>query len=84
MFPDHHMKRMFPTKVFGTITEDDHSRNQTYGIMTREEGLRLTNEMHRMTLPSERSVPYMELAYKDNKEVKHEWLKEEQSFVAIQ
>jgi len=42
---------MFPRKAFGTIKEDDHARNETYGLMCREEGLRLTNEFHRLTLP---------------------------------
>jgi lipopolysaccharide biosynthesis regulator YciM len=52
VFPDNHFKRMFPRKPFGTIAEDDYARNKTYGIMTREEGLRITNELHRLTLPS--------------------------------
>lgn len=29
--------------------------------MTREEGLRLTNELGRMTIPEERNVPYKEM-----------------------
>jgi len=49
---------MFPRKPFGTLKEDDYDRNKTYGIMCREEGLRITNELHRLTLPSERNIPY--------------------------
>ena len=56
------MKKIFPRKVFGTIEEDDYVKNETYGIMCREEGLRLTNELHRLTVPGERNIPYGELA----------------------
>ena len=59
VFPENHWRRMFPRKAFGTIREDDFSRNETLGLMTREEGLRLTNEFHRLSLPSERNVPWM-------------------------
>jgi len=62
VFPVNHFKRMFPRKPFGTLEEDDFERNKTYGIMTREEGLRITNELHRLTLPSERKVPYLDIA----------------------
>ena len=40
--------------------------NETYGIMCREEGLRLTNELHRLTVPGERNIPYGELALWSN------------------
>jgi hypothetical protein len=62
VFPEAHFKRMFPTKAFGLIKDEDHSRNNTYGIMCREEGLRITNELHRLTVPSDRNIPYTQIA----------------------
>lgn len=45
---------MFPTSFFGRYGEDEFNRNITFGLMTREEGLRLTNDLSRLTLPHER------------------------------
>ena len=44
-FPDNMFKRMFPSKAFGNYEEDEYKWNNTYGIMTREEGLRITNDL---------------------------------------
>jgi hypothetical protein len=33
-----------------------------YGIMTREEGIRLTNDMARLKLPKDRDMDYSHLA----------------------
>jgi len=52
---------MFPSKAFGKVEETDYSRNNTFGVMTREEGLRLTNELGRMTVPEERNIDYKEM-----------------------
>lgn len=83
IFPENHWKRMFPTRTFGKIIEEDYSRNETYGIMTREEGLRLTNEMHRITLPSERNLPFGEIAQWSNAVVKEEILTDEMSYANL-
>lgn len=62
VFPENHWKRMFKIKAFGQLENMEYERNKTYGVMTREEGLRLTNEMHRLTTPSERNLPYNNIA----------------------
>lgn len=55
VFPKKHWKRMFPEeKFFGNYKNDEFSYNETFGIMTREEGLRITNELSRLRLPHER------------------------------
>jgi hypothetical protein len=51
-------QRMFPSKFFGRYEEDEYSRNGTLGIQTREDGLRLTNDLARLTLPHERNVDF--------------------------
>ena len=84
IFPQEHIKKMFPRKVFGTIEEDDYVKNETYGIMCREEGLRLTNEFHRLTVPSERSIPYGELAVWSNSQVKEKILLDDVNYVGLQ
>jgi hypothetical protein len=45
---------MFPGQYFGNYMNDEFKRNGRFGIMTREEGLRLTNDFSRLTLPHER------------------------------
>jgi hypothetical protein len=50
---------MFPTKIFGNYEKDEYERNNTYGIMTREEGLRITNDLARLTLPHQRKIDYI-------------------------
>jgi hypothetical protein len=42
--------------------------------MTREEGLRITNDLNRLTLPSERNIPFSKIAALSNKEVKSNYL----------
>lgn len=61
VFPQNHYKRMFPSKAFGRIEEMEYEKTKTFGIMCREEGLRLTNEMARLTLPKDRSIDYLEI-----------------------
>jgi hypothetical protein len=52
--------------------------------MTREEGLRLTNEMARMTLPGERKVDYKQIMGLENgTAVKEAVLKDEERFFAV-
>lgn len=74
---------MFPTKAFGLIKEEDYARNKTYGIMCREEGLRITNELHRLRVPSERNIPYSEIAGWSNAQVKDEILTDDMNYVGL-
>ena len=60
-----------------SLEADDYERNKTYGIMTREEGLRITNDLNRLTLPSERNIPFSKIAALSNKEVKSNYLQDE-------
>ena len=62
VFPEAHYKRMFPSKVFGRIEETETKEVGALAIMTREEGLRLTNELSRLTLPKDRHINYTEIA----------------------
>ena len=55
---------MFPSKAFGRIEEIDYKHNNTFGLMVREEGLRLTNELNRLTLPKDRNINYKEIGTK--------------------
>jgi hypothetical protein len=41
------------------MTDVEHSK--TLGVQCREESLRLTNDMARLTLPSERQVDYLRI-----------------------
>jgi hypothetical protein len=50
---------MFPdSNFFGNYQRDEFQFNQTFGIMTREEGLRITNELSRLRLPKDRKIDY--------------------------
>jgi hypothetical protein len=85
VFPEQHWKRMFPGKMFGNYENDEFQFNETFGIMTREEGLRITNELSRMRLPKERSVDYGEiLGFETGTQVKEAVLKDEERFFAVQ
>lgn len=85
IFPERHWKRMFPRGSFGTLEKDTYSRNQTWGIMHREEAMRITNELSKLTLPHERAVDYAQVAKTfTNKQVKEELLQNEQAFTAMQ
>ena len=52
VFPEVATNRMFPSVKFGRYEEEEFKVNNTFGIQTREEGLRITNELSRLTLPS--------------------------------
>jgi hypothetical protein len=53
--------------------------------MTREEGLRITNDLQRLTIPSERNVDYSKIASDfSNYDVKEEIITEQSAYVAIQ
>ena len=84
VFPEKHHKRMFPDKMFGNYQNDEFTYNETFGIMTREEGLRITNDLARMRLPHERKVDYRQILSLDTgASVKEAVLKDEEMFFAI-
>ena len=85
MFPKQHWQRMFPGKMFGNYENDEYQYNDTFGIMTREEGLRITNELARQRLPNERKVDYEQiLGLENGTAVKEAVLKDEERFFAVQ
>lgn len=50
---------MFPSIMFGRYEREEYEHNgKVLGIQTREEGLRITNDLARLTLPKERNVEY--------------------------
>jgi len=65
---------MFPSLYFGRYKEEELERTNTYGIQTREEGLRITNDLSRLTLPHERSVNYAAIARMKVPDVKYDIL----------
>lgn len=86
VFPKKHWERMFPDKqFFGNYNSDEFQYNHTFGVMTREEGLRITNDLARLRLPSERSVDYNAiLGLETGAQVKEAVLKDEERFFAVQ
>lgn len=74
---------MFPSKMFGRYEEDEWNITNTLGIQTREDGLRLANDLARLTLPHERNIDYAALASMPNVEVKQEILQNETNYVAV-
>lgn len=49
---------MVPSVMYGRFREEEYNMSETYGIQTREEGLRITNDLSRLTLPKDRKVDY--------------------------
>lgn len=84
VFPESHWRRMYPRKSFGIVDTEDYSRNKTHGIMCREEGLRITNELHRLTVPSERSIPYDQMVTWSNGRIKSEMLTDDLNYTHMQ
>lgn len=86
IFPKQHWERMFPDQeFFGNYHADEFSFNQTLGIMTREEGLRITNELSRMRLPKDRKIDYAQiLRLETGAAVKEAVLHDEERFFAVQ
>lgn len=84
IFPATHSARMFPSEFIGRYSYNEFELTTTFGLMTREEGLRLTNDLARLTLPHERQVDYLSILKMDNKEAKHDVIKDESLYIAIQ
>jgi|TARA_B110000285_G_scaffold120117_1_gene135885 hypothetical protein len=60
--------------MYGRFREEEFSKSETYGIQTREEGLRITNDLSRLTLPKDRKVDYGLIARMTNEQAKEEIL----------
>ena len=69
--------------MFGRYEQDEFEITKTLGIQTREEGLRITNELSRLTLPHERNVNYHKIARMQNSDVRLDVLQDEQSYIAL-
>lgn len=69
--------------MYGRYREEEYSVNETYGIQTREEGLRIANDLSRLSLPKERKVDYYKIASMTNAQAKEEILQDEQNYVAV-
>lgn len=63
VFPTQIKNRLFPTKVYGQIERDEVQDSGSFGIMCREQGLRITNELARLTLPKDRHIDYGKMAH---------------------
>mmetsp|Transcript_16953 Transcript_16953/g.26108 ORF Transcript_16953/g.26108 Transcript_16953/m.26108 type:complete len:221 (+) Transcript_16953:59-721(+) len=83
IFPNHMAKRMFPTTYFGRYEKEEYKYNQTLALQTREEALRITNDLGRLTVPKDRNVNYDRLAALKNYDMKEFVLKDEDSYVAL-
>ena len=85
VFPAQMSKRLFPSKVYGKIESDEVKNTGTLGIMCREQGLRITSDLARMTLPKDRNIDYPRLAHEmtSSEMVKLELLTDENSYTAL-
>jgi len=84
VFPAQYRNRLFPTRVYGRIEEMETKFNDTLGIMCREQGLRITNDLARLTLPADRKVNYDSIARDmTSSEVKRDLLSDEHSYTAL-
>ena len=83
VYPENMFRRMFPTRTFGRYEEEEYKNTRTFGIMTREEGLRITNDLARLTLPHERNMDYNQIVTYENSQVKQDILQDEQRYVAV-
>jgi len=81
LFPKSHWKRMFPRESCGLFDFNDFKMKQIYALMCTEEGLKITYDLARRTLPKNRNVDYEHLI-KSSTEMK-DVLKDEQMFVQI-
>jgi len=84
VFPEKYKNRLFPSGAFGRIDKDEVQHTGSLGIMCREQGLRLTNDMARLTLPNERSIDYGKIAHSMTPSyIRKELLQDETSYMAL-
>lgn len=83
-FPKAMQERMLPSVMYGRYKEDEFEVNGgKFALQTREEGLRITNDLARLTLPHERNIDYEQIAAMTNVQVKEEILQDEDHYVAL-
>ena len=70
VFPETMKKRMFPSVMFGRYEKEEYGPSKTFGIQTREDALRITNDLARLTLPKERNIDYANICRMDNSAAK--------------
>lgn len=83
VFSEGQIKRLVPNVMYGRFREEEFKLSDTYGIQTREEGLRITNDLSRLSLPKDRKVNYADIARMSNAQAKEEILQDEVNFVAV-
>lgn len=85
VFPKQMRNRLFPTKVFGQIEKDEVQDSGSLGLMCREQALRMTNDLARLTTPKDRNIDYLKLAHEMQTatDVKIELLQDELSHTAL-
>ena len=84
VFPAQYKQRLFPSGAFGRIEKDEVETTGTLGLMCREQGLRITNDLARMTLPSERNVDYGKIAHSmTSTQIKKDLLFDEVCYTAL-
>ena len=75
---------MFRRHSFGYMEDEEVSLTGVYGLMAREEGIRLSNDFHRLTIPSERNIDFKKIASDfSNFDVKENILTEQSSYTAL-
>mmetsp|Transcript_20791 Transcript_20791/g.24416 ORF Transcript_20791/g.24416 Transcript_20791/m.24416 type:complete len:224 (+) Transcript_20791:321-992(+) len=84
VFPAQYKNRVFPSGAYGRIEQDDVAVTRTLGVMCREQGLRITNELARMTLPQDRDVEYGRIAHEmTNTQVRQDLLSDDVVYTAL-
>jgi hypothetical protein len=81
VFPNGHWRRMFPRESCGRFDINDSINATQHAVMCTEEGLKLTYDLARRTLPNERSIDYESLI-KSSSDLK-DVLKDEVMFVQL-
>lgn len=85
-FPQSYRNRIFPSRAYGRIDLTDVEKTGMLSVMTREQGLKITNDLHRLTLPEEREIDYLKLGSGEIplRDLKIEVLQDYEGFTAVQ
>lgn len=76
--------RLYPSGGYGRIEQDEVATTGTLGVMCREQGLRITNDLARRTLPHERDVDYIKIAHEmTNSSIRQDLLSDDLVYTAI-
>lgn len=69
--------------MFGRYEQEEFEKTGVFSLQTREEGLRLTNDLSRLTLPADRNVDYERISKMSSGDVKMYVIQDEESYVAL-